>query len=336
MFKRILLALALTTTPTLAQVYQGSIGTYSIVMQLEKDLSGKYAYLSKGLSLELKGQQHQGTLTLTEQVFDREKGGVKTTGTFQLKSTGQGYTGTWKAPGSAKSLQVQLKPVPTTASYKLPVSSGLKKLQQEDPYNFTLLNHPWVKLKDGTVQEPFSKVEYPRLTGRPQLNLALQDLQLQEAAYALDCLSMGEGFDGAEWDSRTRVTLQNTVLYSIRTDTYMYCGGAHPDTMSTGHVFDLKTGRKLTLSAFWDKLTPSKQRALYMERYVQQADPDCVNALQGETSDTFEWTLTPKGLALWPNFLPHVMAACGEEVILPYSALKAYARSGSVYLKTLR
>lgn len=337
MLKRTLLLAALLSAPAQAEVYQGTLGTYPIALQLEKDFTGKYAYLSKGLSLELKGQNQQGTVTLTEQVFDREAGGFKTTGRFQLKPIQNGYSGTWKAPNSQKTLSVQLKKFTPTTAFKIPVSGGLKKLQQEDPYAFLILNHPWITLRNGSVQEPRSKVTYPRVKNRMQLNLTLQDLQLKEATNALDCLSLGEGSGGSqEWDSNTSVTYQNTVLYSIRTDTYLYCGGAHPDTMSTGHVLDLKTGKKITLGQLWDRLTPQKQRALYMEHNIKQADPDCIEALKTDPSDTFEWNLTSKGLALWPNFLPHVVAACGETVVLPYNTLKAYARAGSPYLNTLR
>ncbi|GGJ32606.1 hypothetical protein [Deinococcus roseus] len=327
------LLLLLCSSPALAQVYQGQIGPYPIVLQLEKDFTGKYAYLKKGLSIELKGHK-QGTLTLMEQVFDLEAGGFKNTGTFKLKPSGKGWAGTWSAPGSQKTLSVQLNPYKATA-LKLPASDGLKKLQQTDPYTFTLLNHPWETLKNGWVREPYSKVQYPRVKGQFRLNLALQDLQVQEAASALACLSMAGTSEG-HWESNPEVTYQSQTLYSLKVDTGYYCGGAHPDSFTSGHVLDVKTGKQLALKDFWSKLTAQKQRDLYLQTYLKKADADCKDVLQQDPSDSFEWHLTRKGLALWPNFLPHVAAACAEEVVLPYSSLQTYGTPGSAHLKNLQ
>lgn len=334
MYRTLLMLTPLLSAPAFAQVYQGTVGPYPIVLKLEKDLSGKYAYLSQGLSIELKGKQDK-QLLLTEQIFQIDTGQYKTTGTFTLKRSGQGWTGSWKAPGRQSTLVVKLQPF-KAGKIHLPDSTGLQKLLKADPYTFAILNHPWTTRKDGWVQEPRSKVTYPRVKNALALNRTLQDLQLEEATMALECRSMGGGSDLTSWDSQTTITYQNTTLYSQQTTSSMFCGGAHPSVNTTGTTLDARTGKDVPLKMLWSKLTTEEQHLLYLKAYPRAGEQECLDVLMDSRGSEYTWYLTKNGLALFPNFLPHVAYACAEEVVVPYAALDEYANQSSPYLKTLK
>ena len=109
-----------------------------------------------------------------------------------------------------------------------------------------------------------------------------------------------------------------------------------------GRTLDQKSGQLLTLSGkpgtLWPSLTPAILQKMYLAGYPKDADSECVDAVKGNDAPDdsgFELFLTRGGLTLAPTFLPHVVAACGEEVTVPYSALRRYANAGSPYFKDL-
>jgi hypothetical protein len=116
-------AQARTTAPTPAKTvgaagktYAGSIaGKYPITMRLRRDgtaLTGSYAYTKVGQEIRLAGTVGaDGTFSLRE--FD-DKGQV--TGEFAGKiGAGGGVTGTWRKPGSDKTLPLTLHEAPAGA-----------------------------------------------------------------------------------------------------------------------------------------------------------------------------------------------------------------------------
>lgn len=115
----------------------------------------------------------------------------------------------------------------------------------------------------------------------------------------------------------------------------MYCGGAHPDAYTTGVTIDTRTGKEVTLlgapGTLWPSLSAAKLQALYLARYPtddNSADAtECRDALAGNDGKDTEYGfpyalyLTRQGLAVQPNYLPHVAAGCAEVITLPYTDL---------------
>ncbi len=98
------------------KTYAGSIaGKYPVTMRLRRDgtaLTGSYAYTKVGQQIRLAGTvEADGTFSLRE--FD-DKGQV--TGEFAGKiGAGGGVTGTWRKPGSDKTLPLALEEAPAGA-----------------------------------------------------------------------------------------------------------------------------------------------------------------------------------------------------------------------------
>jgi hypothetical protein len=155
-----------TTTPAQAvaagKTYAGTIGgKYAITMRLRRDgaaLTGSYAYTKVGQDIRLAGTvQADGTFSLEE--FD-DKGQV--TGQFGGKiGTDGSVTGTWRKPGSDKTLALALREAPAGAA-------GAPDAVTVTGYSFS------VKGPNDTEGE----YSFPRVTG-PAQNPALARLKAQ-------------------------------------------------------------------------------------------------------------------------------------------------------------
>ena len=287
---------------------------------------------------------------------------VAARGCFDLSEDGAGLKGAWRGLDGRKSLAVKLSRVDVAVlPLALPSSPGLIKLKKADPFTFLRLNHPWTRVAGG-LKEPLTGVSYPRVAGAAAaLNAALQDRQLTLAGYALDCRG-GSGI-GINQKSKTdfsgavTLTFNRGGLVSLAESVDYYCGGAHPDNHTTGVTLDARTGREVKLvgtpgpGTIWPGLGAQKVQALYLEGYgaasadsssadSQNADSQCKALLSGEDGRSSEYPafqiyLTPKGLALWPGFLPHVAGACAEVVTVPYAMLRKFADLQGTYFRTV-
>ncbi|THF85971.1 hypothetical protein E7T09_15455 [Deinococcus sp. KSM4-11] len=286
---------------------------------------------------------HQGSaLILQEEVRKQAAGETVVTGCFTLSPAGTGLKGTWRAPAKlGTSLPVVLNAVAVVRMpLKLPSTPGLLRLRHDDPLTFLKLNRAWVRASGGqSVREPVSQLAYPRvLGGSAALNGALQDRQLQHAADALDCRSqLAEDMQGDlsnGYDLTATVPYLSARLVSVREDVYYYCGGAHPDNYTHGLILDRATGREVKVTQLWPGLSAAKQEALYLAHPAPDLDPDCRDVL---TAGGLEFTvhLSSAGLNLTPTSLPHVVAACGDTAVIPYSEVKALADTHLPYYKDL-
>lgn len=331
-------------------IYQGMLAGKRISLQVigkratqeRYDPTDRYAYDQHGIDIQLnRGRTKGGALLLAE--FTADYPALNARGCFELRSGAGGLVGKWQTPDRFRTYPLTLSPVNVAAMpLALPGTPGLLALRRSDPFTFLKLNRPWKTVK-GVVVEPLSGVSYPRGSGSA-LNAALQDRQLSLAADALEC-SAGAfaSFGDADPQGNTTVgtaTFRSAHLLSIREGYEADCGGAHPDSGTVGRTLDQQSGQLLTLSGkagtLWPKLTPTALQKMYLAGYPRDADSECVDAVKGNDApdDTgFELFLTPKGLTLSPNFLPHVVAACGEEVTVPYAELRRYANVGSPYFK---
>jgi len=117
------------------------------------------------------------------------------------------------------------------------------------------------------------------------------------------------------------------------------CGGAHPDAGVSYQTWDLRTGRQIDLYDGFTKaaLTRTVEGAGTSGSYTTVAytapfkamiirafptdDPDCKEAIQ--TADDWSARLTAQGVAFTPS-LPHVVAACADDAVIPFAKLAPY------------
>ncbi|GGL97617.1 hypothetical protein [Deinococcus aerophilus] len=324
-----------------AGVYSGTLGSSTVTLGLSpRNIdANRYFYAGRAADLFLTPFRSGNTLILQEEV--RLDYGAETTvsGCLTLERDGTALRGTWKVPGTARTLKVTLEAMNVAkVALKLPASPGLTRLRRSDPLTFLKLNRPWTNTADGRrTREPLSGLSYPRVPGAsPALELVLQDRLLEHAAAGLNCKSWlpqrAQGDDG--YTLNVGVTLLTSRLLSLREDVGYSCGGAHPDSSTTGLILDRATGRHIPLQTLWPSLTPARLKTLYLALPGTEPDSECDDILHG-MEPSFAVYLTPAGLNLTPDSLPHVIAACAETVMVPYGQLRTGANRASPYYPEL-
>ena len=343
-------------TGTLPGIYQGTLGTQAITLELagtvsqDSEHADRYAYDRHGVGIALeRGRAADRTanysLVGVESVFQGDGSGARAC--LNLAADGDGLKGTWSTPDGRKKLPVTLSRVNVNIMpLALPSSPGLLKLRSTDPFTFVALNRAWTRVAGG-AREPLTGVTYPRVAGgAAALNAALQDNQLKLAADALDCLS-GNGVNlqtGADYSGAGTLSWKSARLVSLHEEVAYYCGGAHPDNYTAGVTLDTRTGAAVKLAGkpgtLWPALNARKVQALYLAGYPRGGDvADCLDSVSSPDIsteyDNYTLYLSAKGLALWPSYLPHVVQACAEVVTVPYARLRTLADPKSVYFRDL-
>ncbi len=324
-----------------AGVYSGTLGPSTVTLELSprNANANRYFYAGHAQDLRLTPFHSGNTLILQEEV--RLDYGTESTvsGCLTLERDGTALRGSWKAPGTSRVLKVQLQAVNVAkVPLNLPASPGLVRLRRSDPLAFLKLNRAWTVAADGrSTTEPQSRLSYPRVPGATAaLKLVLQDRLLEHAAAALDCNSglpqKASGDDG--YTLNASVTLLTSRLLSLREDVGYFCGGAHPDSNTTGLILDRATGRRIPLQTLWPSLTPARLKALYLASPGAEPDSECDDILHG-MDPSFAIHLTPAGVNLTPDSLPHVISACAETVVVPYGQLRTGANRASPYYPEL-
>lgn len=321
-------------------VYSGTIGKLPIYLQLSRQNSDQtaYFYQSKGVNLQLTPFHDGEVLILQESGWNVSEGREVSTGCLSLSASGKNLTGRWTTPDVKGAQPVTLTPLNVAAlPLNLPASPHLQKLRQTDPLSFIKLNRPLLKVAGG-LKEPYSGIVYPRIAGaNAALNAFLQDRQMGYVLEALDCRSQVGQPDEYTYTVEGKVTWQSNKLLSFSDNVGYYCGGAHPDGYTSDQIFDRQTLKEIRPSAIWPKLTPTRLKALYIGASTtpKDVDPTCRDALADMDSGGMGAALTSKGLEIMDSGLPHVAAACGGGVVIPYAALRAEANKKSVYYREI-
>jgi len=345
-------------------IYQGTLGGRPVTLELaararsDTELQDRYSYDRYGIDVGLeRGRPADRTATQTlaevESVIGEDDFQPHARACLQLSAIGgtglnsTGLSGSWR-PVGGKALPLTLRRVNVAAlPLALPSSPGLLTLRAKDPYTFVKVNRPWAKVVGG-LKEPYTGVSYPRVAGgTAALNAALQDRQLSLVTDALDCLTDYGNRDGrTDYQGSGTLSWRSRSLTSVDENVELYCGGAHPDAYTAGVTLDARTGREVTLAAkpgtLWSGLSAAKLQAMYLARYPKDGDlSECQDELAGDEGKDTEYGfpyalyLTKQGLAVWPNYLPHVALACAEVVTLPYSSLRGLANPKSPYFRDL-
>lgn len=264
--------IALAALPTVARadasdsspattVYQGTIGKYSIVMELPtaptpSNDDGKYFYTSHRVDIDLVGEVlKQGGLSLEEQDSNNY---------FQIAPAPNGHWKGFWSNSKGKRLPVELRPA------KLPplpngAPSELAEARTHDPYFYLRLVD--ISLQHGNCQtfmgyqlewvtDPGSSIStFQVLSGYPvaqrqRINQRLMSQFWGDVDSFYEC--SGDAMD--DYEVAVTPTFMSPAVVSASESVDADCGGAHPSHEHAPINIDAVTGKWLDIT---DVLTPS-------------------------------------------------------------------------------
>jgi hypothetical protein len=362
---------------TINGVYRGTLGKQEIVVEIGVDpdqpdgLAGRYFYRTHGIAISLKGgQTEDGSFLLIEYHSWKNTGAQ-----WKLKFQDGQAAGTFckcdpqHAP-AGKSLPVQLRRVSSgfNPDFELFLSEPEAGSAPDQAYYNLLLDFPLTTGREVTtgngyayvmIEDPRFKTSLPRITRFPDPAAMIKTNQLLDKElgkyrlYAAECLQ-GVSFNGGDFELKTTVELFNRHLLSVTRQGMIFCGGAHPDSVTYINTYDLDSGSETSVEELLAremdqqavrKLIGNRElgskdlvHRLIAELYLRRAQPDksCHDVIsRNEEShepafDTLQY-LSSRGLVAQPS-LPHVAQACAEPVTIPYEELRTLLRKGSQFL----
>jgi hypothetical protein len=171
--------------------------------------------------------------------------------------------------------------------------------------------------------------------------LAKADARVREAATQChaDALESHTDSKGGEWQRSVTVAMRGAGYLALVASDNWYCGGAYPDAGQFSLAYDMRTGAPLN----WERLLPKALvgtasldtagdgtrlgvvaspalKALYLN--LLKPDADCGSALKEADLQFMLWPdAAREGIAMAPSGLPHVIAACGDDAVIPVKTL---------------
>lgn len=191
---------------------------------------------------------------------------------------------------------------------------------------------------------------FPRLVAAPhdraaeRINRALAHADARVRGAAQSCLAGGPSPAGNKpwWNRKVSVTMRGPAYLALVAADDSFCGGAYPNTGQVALVYDLRTGAPVN----WARLLPASMvqatgtdtagdgtvigtvsshslAALYIKEMIRE-DPDRADCKDALADPSFMLWPDAKhdGLGIAPFGLPHVVAACGTEIVIPTSVLR--------------
>jgi hypothetical protein len=144
----------------------------------------------------------------------------------------------------------------------------------------------------------------------------------------------------AGWQRSVTVAMIGPFYLSLVASDQWDCGGAYPDAASFALEYDLRTGSPLN----WARLLPKAlvgtasldtagdgtrigvaASAALTKLYLTLAKPDadCASALREADLQFMLWPDAARdGVAMQPSGLPHAIAACGDDAVIPLATLR--------------
>ena len=324
--------------PAWSGVWKGTLGEAQVVacFGTESDPSaGAYYYVSH---LKLIGLDPS---TAPPQMWAEGSIGDKKAARWTLSPSGDAMTGTWS--GSGKSLPIRLTRVPLTkddadtpcgawafTQPRVPTPTVSRKPAMLDGVAYTKLIVNTGADLDVTL-ETFALDASTPAAARINAVLAKSLPKAGKPGDYVYCLTGAAGSmggDGVYTDTLEPVLISKRWM-ATEDDTENACGGAHPDEETDYHLYDMTSGAAVEPWSWFtaDGVTHSsdspdtpevgpKLRKMLVARWTRKGD--CKDVLDG--NDFWDIHPTRTGLAFWPQ-LPHVVAACSQDVTIPYAAL---------------
>jgi len=174
-----------------------------------------------------------------------------------------------------------------------------------------------------------------RLTG------ALKECDTNYAAPAKEGgdASTGEGGTAGDWERKVEVTMADPRFLSIvATDDFIFCGAAYPDSDRIAMVFDMSTGDPVAWTAMIAKSAGASSvtdtgydgtevGALILPALekinLAAASPECKDAFTDQQPFLLWPDAQKQQLVAIASGLPHVVAACEQEIHLTMEQVHA-------------
>jgi hypothetical protein len=370
-FLALLLVLGFAAAPAIAQeeeadpvwvgVWEGTIGTYPVIMCLDRwyhgDGKGSYYYLSQMKPIPLRGDE--GENRWIEGGYNGVAGSKEMPALDFTDVSADRITGVWRA--GERRLRISLDRIPDGAedyydacgsvNFLAPRVVAPEFTREEariEGLSYTRLTYQ--------VPPRFEDVGISGFTFEPQQPgdgkilewLAAKLPQGKVEDEFLQCLSGALGMHGTDgyYEMGLGPDFANAELMSISSGNSSYCGGAHPNHWSEYYTFDRQSGELLDPFDWFNadgvgetehgsKIMMPPLRAAILVRWPQypefEEDPgDCSGfAIEQEW---WYYQLRRDGIQFEPDF-PHVITACEERVLVPWAELDPFL---SEVGKTLR
>lgn len=186
----------------------------------------------------------------------------------------------------------------------------------------------------------FPRIAGPDSPASQRINQALTAADARLRVAAKDCVANASDPKDADWQRTVTVPMRGPGYLTLVASDSLDCGGAHPDSDSFALAYDLRTGTPLN----WEKLLPKTLAgkatldtaadgtrlgvlaspaltALYLK--LSKPDADCASALHDTDLHFILWPdAARQGVAMQPSGLPHVIAACGNDAVIPLATLR--------------
>lgn len=162
------------------------------------------------------------------------------------------------------------------------------------------------------------------------------DLEREARGYICEPSADRERVRSYEAEYGMEVTHLSARLLGIMTTHDVFCGGAHPSHGPGSLLYDLRTGRRLSVEG---EMADSAGFRRFVARRALAAKPrnagECsdVYTLENLAETGYVYLLTNRGLTATQDY-PHVIQACGYDTRIAYADLARFLKPSSP-LRTL-
>lgn len=180
---------------------------------------------------------------------------------------------------------------------------------------------------------------------KASVNPILEEIHITNTLSQLNCSSSFNYNSGKNIEYYTDLTFLNANLFGFKTAIAWDCGGAHPDSGTTGYLIDLNSGQNYEIDeilAFDKSVTTEKESGYdkywkYVDQFYAPKLYALINSEQHfeKTKDTdcdmtnldfwafASWVYTEKGIEFTPSF-EHVDKPCEEAYLVSFEKLRKY------------
>lgn len=202
-------------------------------------------------------------------------------------------------------------------------------------------HHPKSQIDPGLAYSlsanPRRTVVLPRLTRFPDpavMKAVNYDLSAEEQnlnAKRSDCFAGHER--EASWEQTSRVAVLTRDVLSIESGAFADCGGTHPFEIYDPLTYNMRTGKRFDFDRdagvlFNTGTFPIKDLIEIYKRHYPSSNAECQKSLIATNSLYLHFE--PTGLAILPG-LPHVIAACGPVITVPYHEIQPLLKPGNPF-----
>lgn len=316
-------------------------GKHAVEMELDRNqveadqVWGSYRYKKiQKKSLSLTGKiGKDGNVELTETDENGKETGVFV-GKLVMEVRGDDsrlkFTGDWKkAKNDPKTLPFEL----AETRFDLGGMRLVLKEQNEENKKLKLTidtAYPQLVGGDATITDTFNKTLSEFATKR------VSDFKKENKAELAEMVKDSESSPGFALDVSYHTTFADKNLISVLVWTYSYTGGAHGGATSTTFNYDLASGRMLKLADIFQPnsgylKTISAYCITTLTKELGDVDAEWLRTGAGPKAENYNsWNVTPDGLQITFDAYQVAAYAFGpQEVIVPFSALKAILKSDS-------